>query len=98
MTEFIPVNEPLIGEREKELVLNCLNTGWISSEGSYVKEFESKFSENINKKYGIACSSGTAALELTLASLNLNPGFWLSLSSNLTENPLSLISFIIGLT
>ena len=74
MTEFIPVNEPLIGEREKELVLNCLNTGWISSEGSYVKEFERKFSENINKKYGIACSSGTAALELTLASLNLNPG------------------------
>ena len=74
MTEFIPVNEPLIGEKEKELVLNCLNTGWISSEGSYVKEFENKFSGNINKKYGIACSSGTAALEIALASLDLNPG------------------------
>ena len=74
MTDFIPVNEPLIGDKEKELVLNCLNSGWISSEGSYVKEFESKFSGYINKKYGVACSSGTAALEIAMASLNLNPG------------------------
>ena len=44
MTEFIPVNEPLIGKREKELVLSCLDSGWISSEGSFVSEFEQKFS------------------------------------------------------
>ena len=40
MIDFIPVNEPLIGEREKELVLSCLNSGWISSEGSFVDKFE----------------------------------------------------------
>ena len=74
MSDFIPVNEPLIGKKEKDFVLECLNSGWISSEGNYVKEFENKFSDLINKNYGIACSSGTAALEIALAALNLKPG------------------------
>ena len=74
MEDFIPVNEPLIGEKEKEFVMDCLNTGWISSEGSYVKEFQNKFSRIADRKFGIACSSGTAALEIAIASLNIGPG------------------------
>ena len=74
MKDFIPVNEPLIGNIEKELVLECLETGWISSEGPFVKEFEEKFSKRVNRNFGIACSSGTAALDIALASLNLQPG------------------------
>ena len=74
MKDFIPVNEPIIGNIEKELVLECLETGWISSEGPFVKEFEEKFSKRVNRNFGIACSSGTAALDIALASLNLQPG------------------------
>ena len=58
MENFIPVNEPLIGENEKELVMKCLETGWISSEGSFVKDFENQFSKNVDRKFGISCSSG----------------------------------------
>jgi len=71
---MIPVNEPLIGEKEKELVLKCLETGWISSEGPFVREFEEKFAQYIGKKYGIAVSSGTAALEIAVKALNIPQG------------------------
>ncbi len=71
---FIPVNEPLIGEREKELVNECLNTGWVSSEGPFVEEFEEKFSNLVNRKFGISCSNGTAALEIAVKALNIGPG------------------------
>ena len=47
MKRFIPVNEPLIGEREKELVMQCLDTGWISSEGPFVNQFEEKLSKKV---------------------------------------------------
>ena len=70
-SKFIPVNTPKIYKDEKKYVNKCLSTGWISSEGKYVKEFEKKFSKFINKKYGVAVSSGTAALEVAMKSLNL---------------------------
>jgi perosamine synthetase len=71
---FIPVNEPVIGEREKELVMECLNTGWISSEGPFVSQFEEAFSRRVGRKHGVACSNGTAALDLAVAALRLGPG------------------------
>jgi perosamine synthetase len=74
MSEFIPVNEPVIGEREKELVMECLNTGWISSEGPFVSQFEEAFSRRVARKHGVACSNGTAALDLAVAALRLGPG------------------------
>jgi len=74
MSDFIPVNEPVIGEREKELVMECLNTGWISSEGPFVSQFEEAFSRRVNRKHGVACSNGTAALDLAVAALRLGPG------------------------
>ena len=73
MDKFIPVNEPLIGNREKELINECLDTGWISSEGPFVEKFENSLSKKVNRKYGIACSSGTAALDLAIASLDIGP-------------------------
>ena len=70
-SKFIPVNTPKIYKDEKRYVNKCLTTGWISSEGKYVKEFEKRFSKYINKRYGVAVSSGTAALEIAMKSLNL---------------------------
>ena len=71
---FIPVNVPKIFSQEKKNVKYCLNTGWISSEGMFVKEFEKSFSKYNNRIYGVAVSSGTAALEIAMKSLNLNKG------------------------
>ena len=69
--KFIPVNKPRIFNFEKKFLLNCLKTGWISSEGNYVKQFEKNFAKFVNRKYGVAVSSGTAALEIAIKSLNL---------------------------
>ena len=73
-SNFIPVNVPKIFNQEKINIRKCLDSGWISSEGSYVKDFESSFSKYNNRKFGIAVSSGTAALEVAMKSLNLKKG------------------------
>ena len=72
--KFIPVNLPKIFNQEKINVKKCLDTGWISSEGMYVKKFEESFSRYNKRTYGVAVSSGTAALEIGMKSLNLKKG------------------------
>ena len=71
---MIPVNEPLIGEKEFTYVNECLKTGWISSVGKFIEEFEEKFAAYINRKYGIAVNNGTNALILALRALDLPAG------------------------
>ena len=63
---MIPVNQPLLSNREKELLVECIDTGWISSDGPFVRKFEEKFSSFIGADHGIAVSNGTAALETAL--------------------------------
>ena len=72
--KFIPVNVPKIFKQEKINVKECLDTGWISSEGQYVKQFEKSFSNYNKRLFGVAVSSGTAALEIAIKSLNLKKG------------------------
>jgi len=72
--KFIPVNVPKIFNQEKINVKKCLDTGWISSEGKYVKKFEESFSKYNKRIFGVAVSSGTAALEIGMKSLNLKEG------------------------
>ena len=69
--KFIPVNIPKLYNSEKTNVINCVRTNWISSEGKFVKEFEKKFSKYNSRKFGVAVSSGTAALEVAIKALNL---------------------------
>lgn len=71
LNKFIPVNTPKIFRQEKLNVMDCLKSGWISSQGKYVDLFEKKFSKYNNRLYGVAVSNGTAALEIALKSLNL---------------------------
>ncbi len=68
---MIPVNEPLLNGNEKKYLNECIDTGWISSEGPFIAKFEQLFSEKVNRKYGIAVSNGTAALEIAVAALRL---------------------------
>ena len=71
---FIPVNEPLLNGNEKKYLCECIDTGWISSEGPFVKEFEQKMSAVSGRKYGIAVSNGTAALEVAAQALGIGEG------------------------
>lgn len=71
---FIPISKPYIGAREKELVLDALNSGWVSSIGKYIDEFESKFARYCGTDYALAVSNGTTGLHLALAALGLGPG------------------------
>lgn len=71
---FIPVNEPLLNGNEKKYLCECIDTGWISSEGPFVKEFEQKMSATVNRKYGVAVSNGTAALEVAVQALGIGEG------------------------
>jgi len=71
---MIPIMEPLIDNQEIDLVLDCLKTGWISSQGSYIPEFENTFAGYCGSGYGIATSNGTTALHLALVTLGLSPG------------------------
>lgn len=71
---FIPVNIPDVRSEDKENVAKSLEDGWISGEGPFVAEFETKFAELCDRKHGISVTNGTAALELAIQSLNLLPG------------------------
>jgi perosamine synthetase len=71
---FIPISKPFIGAREKELVLDALESGWVSSIGKYIDEFESKFADYCGTEYALAVSNGTTGLHLALAALGLGPG------------------------
>ncbi len=72
--KFIPVNLPLLDGNEKKYLNECIDTGWISSEGPFVKKFEENFSNFLGRKYGIAVSSGTAALDIAVKSLKIGEG------------------------
>ena len=71
---MIPVNEPALGEREIELVADCVRSGWVSSAGHYLDEFERRWAEYCGMKHGVAVSSGTAALDVAVSCLRLELG------------------------
>lgn len=71
---MIPVNTPLLGGNEKKYLLECIETGWISSEGPFVQKFEEQFATKMGRKHGIAVCNGTAALDAAVDALNIGPG------------------------
>lgn len=71
--QFLPLSKPVLGKEEEKAVVTALRSGWITL-GPKVAEFEEKFSAYIGCKYSIAVNSATAALDLALYYLNLQPG------------------------
>ena len=67
---MIPVNLPLINGREKELINEVIDSGWIS-EGPYVKQFEENFANYIGMDHGVAVTNGTTALEAAIFALDI---------------------------
>jgi len=71
---MIPVNEPLLNGNEKKYLNECIDTGWISSEGPFIKKFEEEFAKKSQKKYAVAVCNGTAALEIAIEALDIKEG------------------------
>ena len=74
MHDFIPVNEPLLNGNEKKYLNECIDTGWISSEGPFVKKFEKQFAQKVDRKFGISVCNGSVALDVAVAALGIGPG------------------------
>lgn len=71
---FIPVNQPLLNGNEKKYLNQCIDSGWISSEGAFVRQFEEQFAARVGRKYGVAVSNGSAALEAAVVALDIGAG------------------------
>ena len=66
---FYLVSSPYITKNDKDNVNKALTRGWISSDGPEIKNFEKKFSYFVERKYSVAVSIGTAALEIAIINL-----------------------------
>jgi perosamine synthetase len=71
---MIPVNEPRLGDKEAEYVLDCIRSGWISSAGKYIDRFEERWASYCGRRHGVAVANGTVALQIAVASLALPAG------------------------
>ncbi|MDR2161408.1 MAG: DegT/DnrJ/EryC1/StrS family aminotransferase [Desulfovibrio sp.] len=74
MSSFLPVCSPLLAGKELDYVTQAVSSGWISSSGKYVGEFEKAFAAYCGSKHGIAVCNGTVALHLALTALGIGPG------------------------
>ena len=74
MEKFIPVCEPMLAGNELKYVAEAVSTGWISSAGKYVTEFENQFAHYCGCEYGVAVCNGTVALHLALTALGIGKG------------------------
>src|SRR5262245_7561973 len=74
MAEFIPVNEPLLDGNERKYLLECLDTGWISSAGPFIERLEDEFAARVGRRHGIAVANGSVALDAAVVALRLGPG------------------------
>lgn len=68
------VSKPVLAGREKDYVLDAIESGWISSSGSYIERFEQSVSAFLQIDHGMAVSNGTTALHLACLGMGLEPG------------------------
>jgi perosamine synthetase len=71
---MIPVNTPLLSGNELKYLTECIETGWISSEGPFISKFEEEFAAYIGTDFGIAVSNGSAALDIAIRALGIGAG------------------------
>lgn len=67
------VNEPKLDGNERKYLNECIDSGWISFEGPFVKRFEEGMAQLTNRKYGISVSNGSVALDTAVMALDLGP-------------------------
>ena len=74
MGKFYPVALPILNGKEKEYVMDCLDSTWISSNGPYIRKFEEEFAHFCGTAHAVACCNGTTALHLALLAHGVGPG------------------------
>ena len=74
MSKPVPVNTPSLTGNELKYLTECIKTGWISSEGPFIAEFEKRFAAYIGVEHGVAVANGSAALDIAIQALDLSPG------------------------
>lgn len=70
----ISIATPVFNGNEKKYLNECIDTGWVSANGRFVKAFEERFAEYCGAKYAVSCSNGTVSLHLILLALGVGPG------------------------
>jgi perosamine synthetase len=71
---IIPVNIPLFKGNEEKYLMECIRTGWVSSEGHFIKSFEETMASYVDRAFGIAVANGSAALDIAVAALEIGKG------------------------
>jgi perosamine synthetase len=74
MSYKYPVYQPSLGQKERENVLECLDSTWISSKGKFITQFENSFSEFVGVKHSVAVCNGTVAIHVALLALGIGEG------------------------
>lgn len=72
--KWIPVAHPLLNGNERQYVLDCIDSSWVSSVGKYIGLFETSFAQYCSTRYAVACNNGTSALHLALLALGVEEG------------------------
>jgi perosamine synthetase len=85
----IPVNEPRLDGAEARYLAECIETGWISSEGPFVARFEAGMAALCGQTHGVAVTNGSAALELAVATLGIGPGDEVVMPTRTSSKPRS---------
>jgi len=70
----IPVANPSLDGNELSYLVDCLESGWISSQGTYLRKFEAAFADFLGVEHALAVCNGTVALHLALVTLGIGPG------------------------
>jgi len=70
----IPLSIPHLAGNELKYVTECIETGWVSSAGAYVSQFEKMVADWSGCKYGVATSNGTSGLHLAMHMLGIDQG------------------------
>ena len=71
---MIPVNTPLLDGNERAYLLECIDSGWISSEGPFIARFEEQFARRVPREFAVAVSNGSVALDAAVVALGIGPG------------------------
>lgn len=74
LSNFVPLSEPLFAGREWQYVKECLDSGWVSSVGSFVTQFENSVADRCGCKYAVATVNGTSALHIALLLAGVEDG------------------------
>jgi len=74
MSYKYPVYQPSLGQKEKDNVIECLNSTWISSKGKFITQFENSFSKFVGINHSVGVCNGTVAIHVALLALNIGDG------------------------